>query len=179
MRTLPRRPLLLASFLAPLALAGCSWRHADRLPREIAPLRFDHLTPLKLNVAVVDIEVQFAPGPGDVGAQAPTPPVAALRQMAQDRLGAFGSSGRAVFTIRQASLVRVRGGLEGALGVRLDIQGNDGAPLGFAEARVARRNTGDDDDRAALHEMVRLMMDAMNVEFEFQVRRALRNFLVA
>lgn len=179
MRTVTRRPLLMLPFLAPLTLAGCSWRKASGSSREMAPLRYDHLTPLKLNVAVVDTEVQYSPGPGDLGSRAPTPPVAALRQMAQDRMGAFGGSGRAVFSIRQASVTRIRGGYEGALGVRLDIQGNDGAALGYAEARVARRNVVDEEERWALYEIVRQMMDSMNVEFEFQVRKALRNFLVA
>lgn len=179
MRPCPRRLLVFAPLAVPFLLIGCSgWRRADRVPTEIAPLRYAHLTPLRLNVARLDIETTFPPGPGDVGGQAPTPPVTALRQMAQDRLGALGGAGRAVFSIRQASVMRVRGGLDGVLAVRLDIITPDGGPAGFAEARVARRNISDSDDRAALHEIVRQMMDAMNVEFEFQVRRALRDFLV-
>jgi hypothetical protein len=44
---------------------------------------------------------------------------------------------------------------------------------------VARRNVVDEEERWALYKIVRQMMDSMNVEFEFQVRKALRNFLVA
>jgi len=171
--------MLFAPLIAPWALAGCAWRYSERSTKSFAPLRFDHLTPMRLNVSVMDVEVQYVPGPGDLGPQSPVPPVTALRQMAQDRLGAFGSSGRAVFAIRQASIIRARGAYDGVLAVRLDVQGKDGAAQGFAEARVARRNTTDGDEKAALYEITRQMMDAMNVEFEFQVRKALRGFLVA
>ena len=178
MHPFARRRLLLVPLLSPFALAGCgSWRRADSAPEDIAPLRYDHLTPLRLNVASLDIEGPVSPIPGDIGGRAPTPPAAALRRMAQDRLGAMGAAGRAVFTIRQAGVMPVRGGLDGIMAVRLDIFGPDGGPVGYAEARVARRNVTDDDDRAALHTMVRQLMDAMNVEFEFQVRRALRDYL--
>jgi len=184
-RTLPPRrhvlfaaPLLLAT--APLLGACGTWRRVDGAPHTLAPLRYNHLTPLRLNVAVVDIEeAQPPPLQGDLGAAAPTPPVAALRQMAQDRIQALGGSGRAVFTIREARVSRVRGGLDGAVAVRLDVFASDGTPLGYAEARAARRQVGEGDERRQLYDIVRLMLETLNVEFEFQVRRNLRGLLAA
>ncbi len=99
--------------------------------------------------------------------------------MAADRLVAGGSLGRAVFTVEDASIRRIPGGLEGALAVRLDVLTSDGKRAGFAEARVMRRLQGyeNDDFRGALYDLTRQMMDDMNVEFEFQVRRSLRDWL--
>ncbi len=65
--------------------------------------------------------------------------------------------------------------------VRLDVTTSDGAKSGFAEARVNRTYSGADTSdaatRAALYELVKLMMRDMNVEFEFQVKRRLRDYL--
>ena len=61
------------------------------------------------------------------------PPVEALRQMAQDRLHALGASGRATFTILDASLTRNRGSYAGNFAVQLDIYASDGTRAGFAE----------------------------------------------
>jgi hypothetical protein len=144
----------------------------------MAPLRYDHLTPLRLNVATIDIEERFIPGRGDVSALAPTPPVTVLRQMAQDRLQAMGNAGRAVFIIRRASLTQSGGIYDGALDAALEIFAPDGTRAGFAEGRVARRHGGEGNVRETLYDMTRLMMDAMNVELEFQVRRSLRDWLL-
>jgi hypothetical protein len=54
------------------------------------------------------------------------------------------------------------------------------APAGFAEARVARQKTGDIEDlRSALYDMTKQMMDSMNIEFEYQVRHNLKDWLVS
>jgi hypothetical protein len=45
---------------------------------------------------------------------------------------------------------------------------------------VSRVHTGHIDDMAAmLYDMTKDMMDTMNVEFEFQLRRSLRDWLAA
>jgi hypothetical protein len=109
----------LALFLAAaLMLAGCS----SSPPRVYAPLRYDYLTPLRLNVASVSVETRFIPaGSADLNAQNPAPLIPTLTQMAQDRLQAVGSSGRAVFVIKDASLVRFGDGINGSLDVELDV----------------------------------------------------------
>lgn len=166
-----------AALLLPLLLAaGCT---GDDPPPRMAtgPLRYDHLTPLRLNVGAVD--VPDAPPPGPLDSLNPSPPGQALRRMALDRIGAGGSTGRAVFAIDDASIVQSGSGLAGVMAVHLDILGADGGRAAFAEARVTRqaplpRGAG---LPAALQDMTRAMMDDMNVELEFQVRRALRGWL--
>ncbi len=163
--------------LLPLIAAGCET--APPVQTTFPALHYDYLTPLHLNVASIDIEDRFVPAPGGPAALAPVPPIDALRQMAQDRLMATGSSGRAVFVIEDASIVPVAGdGLSGTLAVRLDVMTGDGTRAGFAEARVSRVVTGiGGDERAAVYDLVRRMMVDMNVEFEFQVKRSLRDWL--
>lgn len=167
---LSRRLLL----LAPLALVSCG--EDEPLRRDFPPLHYDYLTKLRLNVGNVELSPPPPPGPTD--AINPAPPAQALLQMAQDRLAPGGSSGRAVFVIDQAVIAQISNGLEGALAVHLDIISPEGTRAGFAEARVSRRAVGIGRDlRGALYDMTRQMMDDMNVEFEFQVRRSLRDWL--
>jgi hypothetical protein len=165
-----------SAVLLPILFAACGREEPENFPA----LRYAYLPPIRLNVARIDIQQRFIPSgvAPDVSQLAPVSPVEALRAMAEDRLVAFGAAGQAVFSILDASLVRHRDLIEGAMAVRLEIFGPDGQPAGFAEARVSRQHTGDSDSlRATLYDMVRLMMDAMNVEFEYQVRRVLRAWL--
>jgi hypothetical protein len=165
-----------------LGLAGCGG--GDDLPKSFDPLHYDYLPRLTLQVSSVEIDDSWVPRSGvrEVGNLAPTPPVEALRTMAQDRLGAGGPPGRAVFVIDDASIVQVRDNYEGRFVVHLDVMSSDGTRTGYAEARVTRtQSIGRDTPnarRAELAAMVDKMMSDMNVEFEFQVRRSLRGFLM-
>jgi hypothetical protein len=164
-----------------LALAGCGT--TDDPPRAFVPVSYDYLTTLRLNVSAVEIDDSWAPRPGtkEVGNLAPTSPVNALRQMARDRLYAAGSPGRAVFVIDDASIVQNRDAYDGRMVVHLDVMAADGSRRGYAEARVSRTRGIVKDTpnatRAALADMVNMMMADMNVEFEFQIRRSLRAYL--
>ena len=168
--------------LLPLLAAACGGE--DATPRSFAMPSYSYLTPIRLNVASVEIDNQVSAG-GDPALTeiAPLRPAEGLKQMANDRLVAAGSAGRAVFVIDEATLRRVSGGIEGTLAVHLDVfagQGEDRA--GFAEARVARRRTSNDmgeDPRAVLYDFTTQMLSDMNVEFEFQVKRSLRDWLQA
>lgn len=166
-------PLHRRTLLPLLLLAACGETVLRRT--SFPPLRYDYLTPIRLNVASVDFPV---PDPG-VAPPAPSPvqPGAALRQMGQDRVSAGGSSGQAVFVIDQASIVASGRTLNGTLAVHLDVLAPDGTRAGFAEARVSRINTGNGDIAGATYDMLKDMLDAMNVEFEYQVRRSLRDWL--
>jgi hypothetical protein len=117
-----------------------------------------------------------------VAALSPAPPAAALEQMARDRLFAAGSSGRAVFIIDQASIVqRDRRTLVGGLAVELDIVGSNGARAGYCEARVSRvqtLGTGPVNMQNVLYTMTAAMLQDMNVEFEFQIRSRLGDWLL-
>lgn len=164
-----------ASLMVPLLLAACG---DDAPAREFSMPRYDYLTRLQINVA----SIGFAdlPPPGPLDRVSPVPAGPALRQMVEDRLAAGGSSGRAVVTIEDAAIARSGGGLDGTMAIRIDILSADGGRVGFAEARVARRTTGIGRDlRGALYDITKQMLDDMNVELEFQLRRSLRDYLQA
>ena len=167
-----RRALL----LAPLLLAGCAGE--PPVARTFAPLSYSYLTPLRLNVGAVD--VADAPPPGPAEASSPAPLGQALRRIGADRLAAGGPTGRAVFVVDEAAVTRAGNTLDGQAVAHLEILGADGARAGFAEARVSRRVAGVGRGAAyqgALYDLTRQMGDDMNVEFEFQVRRSLREYL--
>ncbi len=175
--------MLAAVLLMPLVLASCGDDEPAPAPASWAPLHYDYLTKLRLNVGSIDVQDHSAPqGDNDVAAQSPTPPAAALAQMARDRLFAAGLTGHADFVIDQASIIRGDGGvLNGLLAVHLDLYDASGARVGYAEARVARQHIpGSDPEnlRNVLYDMTRQMMDAMNVELEYQLKRSLRAYLV-
>ena len=171
-RTLTRR----SSLLLPLLLAACGGGQ-----RDFPTLRYGYLTPLRLNVAAIRVEQRFIPSgvAPDVSQFDPMSPVLALQNMAQDRLQALGGSGQAVFVIQDASLTRDGDTIRGSMAVELDIYTSANTRAGFAEARVFRTHTGHIDDLpSVLYDMTKQMMDSMNVEFEFQLRRSLRDWLL-
>jgi hypothetical protein len=164
------------ALLAPFALAACGG--GDEPVFE--PLRYNYLPPIQLNVAAIAIEQRFIPSgvAPDVTARDPVPPIEALKAMANDRLQAFGTSNKAIFAILDASLTRDNDLVLGSMAVALTILDDAGTQLGYAEARVQSRHTGRIRDlSAALYDMTKAMMADMNIEFEFQIRRNLRNLL--
>jgi hypothetical protein len=68
------------------------------------------------------------------------------------------------------------------LKVRLDIYGEAPTPAAYAEASASRSKQGPSDGagrRQLLYQLTKQLMDDINVEFEFQVRHSLRNWLPA
>jgi hypothetical protein len=164
------------ALLMPLALAACGGEEEP----VFTPLRYDYLPPIQVNVATIDIEQRFIPSgfSPDVTAQDPVTPVAALTAMAQDRLKPFGTAGKAVFAILDASLTRQNDVINAVMSVSLTVYGPDGTQGGYAEARIEHRRTGGTDDlRDTLYDITKTMMDQMNVEFEYQIRQHLRDWL--
>ena len=168
-----------SALLLPLLLTACGGGEPQYFP----PLNFSKLPPIRLNVARIEIEQHFIPSgmPPDVTQFDPVHPTDALHAMANERLKAFGSTGYAVFVIKNASLLKQGDTITGDMDVVLNVFPAENAPrAGFAEARVTRQYTGDLDDlRARLYDMTKAMMQAMNVEFEYQVRNQLHDWLVS
>jgi hypothetical protein len=178
-RPLLSPPRLLAAGLC-LLLASCG---SSAPPLTFEPLTYDYLNKIRLDVANLDIEDEWhpAPGMGHVEYLSPEQPIAALRQMAQDRLFAAGNSGRARFIIEDASIVQGSTQYEGNFAVRLELTAGDGTPRGSVEARVVGTHNITDDDaddvRADLYDLTKRLMNSMNVELEFQISHSLRNDL--
>ena len=163
-----------------LLLAGCGGK--SEAPK-LEPLRYDYLTKIKLNVARIDIDDSWTPRGADrhVEFLAPTPPLDALRHMDEDRLVPGGTSGRALFTVDDASIVQLRDTYRANFAVHLDILNDDGDRLRGIEAHAtgAHPVTGDDSNavRTDLYQLTRSVMDDMNVDFEYQIRNTLRSDL--
>jgi len=162
--------------LLPLALAACG--DGDEVAFDA--LRYNDLPPIQMNVASIKIEQRFVPSgvAPDVSNQDPAPPVEALKAMAGDRLQAFGTANTAVFAILDASLTQEGDVVLGSLAVSLTILDNSGTQIGFAQARVQSRRTGQlNHIRTVLYDMTKSMMTDMNIEFEYQIRHNLRDWL--
>ncbi|AQT04358.1 hypothetical protein [Acetobacter persici] len=179
----PLRATCSVALLLPAFLAGCA---GDKQPTHFAPLRYDYLSVMHLNAGTLEIEdaTQQNPVAGDISANAPTPPAQALRQMAQDRLVAAGASGTAKFVIDQASILHNAGGvLVGQMAVHLVLLNSGGTQAARAEAHVSQTmrpdlSKGDADSPANLYELTSDMMQRMNVEFEYQVRNTMKDWMV-
>ncbi len=163
-------------------LAACT----DSAPttQVLPPLQYGYLSKLRLSVGTIQVEDRSLPvSPQDIASSSPVIPAQALQQLARDRLFAAGTQGTADFVIDQASIVRSPGGgLAGRLAVHLSLTADGGTRTGFAEADVSRQYVpGSDPENgtAALYAFTKQMMDAMNVELEFQIRRSLGAWLVA
>lgn len=175
--TLARRFLL----AAPLLFAACG--DDPGAPASYPPPSYDFLTKVELKVGRIEIDDSWAPrGAGRrVEYLAPIPPREALRRMAEDRLVAAGSTGRAVFVIEDASIIRGPRDYQASLAVRVDVADDAGNRIAQAPARVVLvRPVRGESERAVrddLYAFVRELMDEMNVEFEYQVRRTLRDAL--
>lgn len=164
--------------LLPLALAACGGgEDEDEL---FPPLRYNDLPPIQLKVASIAIEQRFVPAgaPPDVSNRDPASPIEALKAMANDRLQAFGTANKAVFSILDASMTRDEDAVTGSLTVSLAIVDDSGAQLGYAQAHEQSQRTGDGHGlRSVLYDMTKAMMNNMNIEFEYQIRHHLKPWL--
>ena len=156
------------------------------------PPSYGHLTPLRLKVSALEIKEPESGTALMVQQPAPFLPSDVMLRMARDRLSAAGGTGSARFVIQTARLTRETASAAGAFSpasetfrcimrCQLEIISAEDGVLASAAAEVRREVTGptrDDTERAALAErVVKLAGQDMNVEFEFQVRRHLRNWL--
>jgi hypothetical protein len=166
------------ALLLPFALAACGGY--DEEDQSFAPLRYNDLPPIQVQVASIAIEQRFIPAgvPPDVSNLDPASPIEALKAMANDRLKAYGTANKAVFSILDASLTRQDDVVTGSLTVSLAILDDNGAQLGYAQAHEQSRRTGPVHDiRSVLYDMTKAMMNDMNIEFEYQIRHHLAAWL--
>ena len=164
--------------LLPLAVAACGGY--DEEDQVFAPLRYNDLPPIQLKVASIAIEQRFVPAsvPPDVSSSDPASPIEALKAMANDRLQAFGTTNKAIFSILDASMTREDDVVTGSLTVSLAIVDDSGAQLGYAQAHEQSRRTGSVHGlRSVLYDMTKAMMNDMNIEFEYQIRHHLKPWL--
>ncbi|MBV8455692.1 MAG: hypothetical protein JO122_03640 [Acetobacteraceae bacterium] len=177
---MPRPLTRRVALMLPLLVAACAAQPPPA--RQYAPLDFSYLMPMRLNVASVEVEQNFVPSglPPDVTQYDPINPVAALRLMAEQRLQGVGATGRAVFIINDASVIGQGNTITGTFAVTLAVYNSAGERVGYAQATSTREMTGFGEDlRGALYSLTTSLMQQMNVEFEYQVRRSLANWLVS
>ena len=177
---LRRNGALVPALLVTTILAGCDGSPPPP-PQNFPAVHYDYLTPLRLNVADVEVEDGSSPPDGDLAGRSPVKPAQAMQQMAHDRLIAAGGSGTATFVVTEASITRTDNGITEHLAARLEISNAGGGHAGFAEAHVTRTETpgnGEPAGPASLYELTRQAMEDMNVEFEYQVRHTLHDWLI-
>jgi hypothetical protein len=169
-----------AALFAPLLLTSCGGDDEPAVPvrHDFPPLRYGYLPPINLNVQRVETAGDFVPPAGDDEFADPST-VQTLFAMARDRLKPVGTSGVATFRVLTGSTVRHRDTLTGTIAVRVDVIDADGNKAGFAEARASATHTGPTPDvHAAAYDLLKTMMDSMNVELEYQLRNKLRPWVV-
>lgn len=175
----------IAAVATAIALAACSGSPPPP-PVNYQPLNYSYLPPITLKVATVNIQNDYVPDPGAATliGEDPEPPATALQGVATQRLVANGTPGTATFTIENASIEETNGNLIGTLTARLDVISADGRRNGFTEASVTHTQTAPDPDaapadvQAALYDMTKQLMDAMNVQMQYQIQRNLSDWVV-
>jgi hypothetical protein len=182
-RSLFRHTLLGACLSAPFLLAGCA--SDEGVPQNFPPLRYTFMAPISLDVGSIQTEVPYVASQDSTSmdAESPEAPVQAVEQMLQDRLVAGGGGGTARVTINTASLNRVNDTVVGNVSVQISVMSADGRRAGYTQASVTRSrtlpdDTSDDALRAFLYTMTSDLVNAENVELEYQIRQHLSGWLV-
>jgi hypothetical protein len=165
--------------------------------RAFSEITFVHLPPILLDVAAIDVIVAYQPSlkSSNVEHEFPVPPVTAAQRWAADRLQAVGTSGRAVVTIIEASVVEVAlkksTGLKGLFTVdqserydarvRLTVEAVDvnRQVKARAEAEAQRsRTVGEGITLAAREKTWFLLTEALMADFDGAMEEQIRKYLV-
>ncbi len=182
-RSIFRHMLLGAALTVPLLVAGCA--EEEGVPQSFPPLRYNYLAPISLNVASIQTRLGYAQAQDGtpLDAMSPETPLQGVQQMLQDRLVAGGAGGTAIITINSASINQVNDTAVGNISLRLTVVSADGRARGYTDASVSRTRTMPDDTsedalRAFLYSMTQDLVNAENVELEYQIRQNLPQWLV-
>ncbi len=197
MRRLSR--LLVATLLpvAGLALAACELTPPSG---DFPELTYAHLTPLRFDVASVEVEQAYQPSSEapNVELLFPVRPGQAAANWGRDRLQAVGASRRMRYIVREAPVIETaletKSGLTGVvtrdqseryearLTVEVEILDDGGRTEGNAMTRVVRSITVP--ENATLHEreevwyrLTQKVMNDMNTQLEETLKRILFRYL--
>jgi hypothetical protein len=180
-----------------LSLLACE---ATVPPRNFPELTFQHLEPIRLDVASLETVSSYKPPmtAPNVDHMFPTSPLNALSRWVSDRLVASGSGSVARFTIvdaavRETTLTRKKGftgaftkdqseRYDAALEATLEIIDDSGSQKGFASAKVSRSVTVREDasvnDREqAWFNLTEALMKDINGELEKNISQYLANWV--
>lgn len=184
--------------LGAAALAACE----STVSRPQFPsLTYAHMPTLRFNLADVATASEFAAplAAPHIEHAMPEAPEKAMRQWAEDRLAAGGSSGRIVFTIIDASVVEaelpVDSGISGAFKeqqaerytgtaeARLEVIDTQGTRRGFASAKVSLSRTVPEgitlnERDQALFTLTEDLMKRFDAEMEKNIREFLGGYLL-
>jgi hypothetical protein len=180
-----------------LAVSGCETPvNQQTFPEQT----FQHLPPIFLDVRKIDIVHLFEPPlkAPHIEHEMPVPPHIAVERWVMDRLRATGTSGHAIVTIRDASVVEASlkqlGGIKGTFTteqserydakVEAVIEATDGKDLHSASAvatslrnRTVQENATLRERRTLWYELTEKLMSDFDRTFEAQIRKHLAAFL--
>lgn len=166
-----------ASIALSLTVAGCS----NDQPEETFPApSYSYLPTLYLNVGHISIDNHVTFDKHDLAAQSPTSPTENLQLMAQQRLKTTGNSGEAHFTITQAQISKAsHHQLNGTFSAQLTLDDPMTQHHGRITATVHQQRSfpSDTSRQRNLYTLNQALMDDMNVELEYQVRKHLSDWL--
>jgi hypothetical protein len=128
-------------------------------------------------VATLNIVNNYTPGPDEAALNAnnPAPPGTTLMTMLNQRMQPNGQPGTGTITVQAASITEAGGSLNGQMTVDINLTSADGRSTGFAEASVSASQPAPDGDpssndmRAALYNMTKQLMTAINVQLPYQI----------
>ena len=188
----------LSLFILPVVVLGLAACETPVSIQKLPELTYGHLPPLKLNVAKIEIVVQYQPPLKEPNVEHlfPTPPLKALRRWASDRLRAVGRSGKARLFITDASAIetslRKKTGVIATftkqqsdrydLTVDAVLEVSDGRRGGRVSARVTRFSTLREDitinerDRAWF-DMTEALIKDFDAEIEKNIRQVLADWV--
>ncbi|GBQ07414.1 hypothetical protein [Saccharibacter floricola] len=171
-KTLSTTALCAAGLSLSLAVTGCS---GDQ-PEETFPTpSYSYLPIFHLNVGQIDISNRVTFDKHDIAAQSPTSPVTNLERMAQDRLKTTGVTGNAHFTVLKADITKTHGWrqLSGTFSVQLTLDDPAQQHHGqiIATVHQSRSFSSKTSHQNNLYTLNQALMDDMNVELEYQLRK--------
>lgn len=178
--------MLASTLLAGFSLTACS-NDTPRANTHFAPLHYNALSQLHFNVAerVFHDETLANPVDDDLAARAPIPPAQAIHQMFKERIFASGRTGQVVLTVDRASITPAGSvGLKGQIDVHVDLYTENNQHAGYTEVHVKHlfrpsvNQEQDLDSPTYLYTVTKEMMQNLNTELEYQIRKNMKDWLV-